>query len=32
MLAGGSTQIESSPGVGTTVLVRVPLAFEPNDL
>jgi signal transduction histidine kinase len=28
-LAGGSAQIESGPGVGTTVLVRLPLAFEP---
>ena len=28
-LAGGSVQIESSPGAGTTVLVRMPLAFEP---
>jgi signal transduction histidine kinase len=28
-LAGGSTQIESSPGGGTTVLVRMPLRFEP---
>jgi len=31
-LAGGSVQIESSPGAGTTVLVRMPLAFEPNAL
>jgi len=30
MLAGGSAQIESSPGAGTTVFVRLPLAFEPN--
>ena len=28
-LAGGSAQIESSPGGGTTVLVRMPLRFEP---
>jgi signal transduction histidine kinase len=28
-LAGGSTEIESSPGVGTTVFVRMPLRFEP---
>jgi signal transduction histidine kinase len=32
MLAGGSAQIESSPGAGTTVLVRMPLAFETNAL
>ena len=29
-LAGGSVEIESSPGAGTTVFVRMPLAFEPN--
>ena len=29
-LAGGSVQIESSPGAGTTVLVRLPLAFGLN--
>jgi signal transduction histidine kinase len=28
-LAGGSAEIESSPGVGTTVFVRMPLRFEP---
>ena len=28
-LAGGSAQIESSPCGGTTVLVRMPLRFEP---
>jgi signal transduction histidine kinase len=27
-LAGGSVQIESSPGVGTTVFVRLPLVYE----
>ena len=31
-LAGGSAQIESSPGAGTTVLVRLPLALEPDAL
>jgi signal transduction histidine kinase len=31
-LAGGSVEIESSPGAGTTVFVRMPLAFEPNAL
>jgi signal transduction histidine kinase len=31
-LAGGSAQIESSPGAGTTVLVRMPLALEPDAL
>jgi len=29
-LAGGSAQIESSPGAGTTMLVRLPLAYEPE--
>jgi signal transduction histidine kinase len=29
-LAGGSAEIESRPGAGTTVFVRMPLAFEPN--
>jgi signal transduction histidine kinase len=29
-LAGGSVEIESSTGAGTTVFVRLPLAFEPN--
>jgi len=29
-LAGGSVEIESSPGAGTTVFVRMPLAFEPE--
>jgi signal transduction histidine kinase len=29
-LAGGSVEIESSAGAGTTVFVRLPLAFEPN--
>ena len=28
-LAGGSVEIESSRGAGTTVFVRMPLAFEP---
>jgi signal transduction histidine kinase len=28
MLAGGSVEIESSPGAGTTVLVRLPLGVE----
>jgi signal transduction histidine kinase len=28
-LAGGSVQIESTPGAGTTVLARLPLALEP---
>ena len=27
-LAGGSVEIESSPGAGTTVFVRMPLAFR----
>ena len=27
-LAGGSLQIESSPGVGTTIFVRMPLVYE----
>ena len=27
-LAGGSVEIESSPGAGTTVFVRLPLAFR----
>jgi two-component system, chemotaxis family, sensor kinase Cph1 len=27
-LAGGSVEIESKPGTGTTVFVRLPLAFE----
>jgi signal transduction histidine kinase len=31
-LAGGSVEIESSAGAGTTVFVRLPLAFEPNTL
>jgi len=31
-LAGGSAEIESSPGAGTTVFVRMPLTFEPNAL
>ena len=31
-LAGGSAEIESSPGAGTTVFVRMPLAFEPKAL
>jgi signal transduction histidine kinase len=31
-LAGGSVEIESSPGAGTTVFVRLPLAFEPSVL
>jgi signal transduction histidine kinase len=31
-LGGGSAQIESSPGAGTTVVVRMPLAFEPSTL
>jgi signal transduction histidine kinase len=31
-LAGGSAEIESRPGAGTTVYVRMPLAFEPDDL
>jgi signal transduction histidine kinase len=29
-LAGGSVEIESSPGAGTTVFVRLPLTFEPE--
>lgn len=29
-LAGGSVEIESSPGAGTSVFVRLPLVFEPN--
>ena len=29
-LAGGSVEIESNPGAGTTVFVRLPLAFEPE--
>jgi len=29
-LAGGSAEIESSRGAGTTVFVRLPLAFEPE--
>jgi two-component system CheB/CheR fusion protein len=29
-LAGGSVEIESNPGAGTTVFVRLPLVFEPN--
>lgn len=29
-LAGGSVEIESSPGAGTTVFARLPLSFEPN--
>jgi signal transduction histidine kinase len=28
-LAGGSLEIESTPGAGTTVFVRVPLKQEP---
>ena len=31
-LAGGSAEIESSPGAGTTIFARMPLAFEPNAL
>jgi signal transduction histidine kinase len=31
-LAGGSVEIESSLGAGTTVFVRMPLAFESNAL
>jgi signal transduction histidine kinase len=31
-LAGGSAEIESRQGAGTTVFVRMPLAFEPNAL
>jgi len=29
-LAGGSVEIESKPGRGTTMYVRLPLAFEPS--
>jgi signal transduction histidine kinase len=29
-LGGGSVEIESSPGAGATVFVRMPLAFEPE--
>jgi two-component system, NarL family, sensor histidine kinase UhpB len=31
-LAGGSAEIESSPGMGTTVFVRLPLVFEPDNI
>ena len=31
-LAGGSAEIESSPGAGTTIFARMPLAFEPKAL
>ena len=30
MLAGGSVEIESNPGTGTTVLVRLPLVLAPT--
>jgi signal transduction histidine kinase len=31
-LAGGSVEIESTPGGGTTVFVRLPLVFESNPI
>jgi len=31
MLAGGTLEIESAPGQGTTVLVRIPLDQKPAE-